>query len=93
MVDSQLFFNKSISITNEIDSFVIKKDSTKITLNKQTYNISNQTSENSSNKPEQFYAIVGVLDTRSNSYLVCVNGADYIGNILSSRVFKITEVY
>jgi hypothetical protein len=93
MIDSQLLFNKKVSITNEIDKFIIKKDDGAVyALDKQTYNITTVSDSTSTNKPEQFYSIVGVLDTKSNAYLVCVNNAEFIGNIITSRVFKITEV-
>ena len=92
MVDSQLLFGKKISITNEIDKFIIKKDNTILSLDKQNLSITQLSNEPSMGKSEHVFSIVGILDTRSNSYLLCVNNVDFIGNILTSRVFKITEV-
>jgi hypothetical protein len=94
MVDfnSELLFGKKISIQNEIEKFIIKKDNLSVSIDKQNYAVTNVANDSMLSKTDQIFAIVGIIDTRSNSYLVCVNNAEFVGNILTSRIFKITEV-
>jgi hypothetical protein len=92
MVDSSLLFAKKITVHNEIDKIIIQKDKLSVCIDKNQLHITHNSSSNSITKGIEVYSIVGILETLSNSYLLCVGGAEYIGNIIDSNVFKITEV-
>ena len=92
MVDSSLFFGKKITIQNEIDKIILHKDKKSVCIDKNQLQINPYNSNEGITKGVQVHSIVGLLETQSNSYILCVNNADYIGNILNANVFKITEV-
>jgi hypothetical protein len=92
MVDSSLIFAKKITVHNEIDKIILNKDKLSVSIDKNQLHITQHTSQGIS-KGIEVHSIVGVLETQSNSYLLCVGGAEYIGNILDSNVFRITQVF
>jgi hypothetical protein len=92
MVDSSLIFAKKIIVHNEIDKIILNKDKLSVAIDKNQLHISKQSSTEGISKGVEIHSVVGILETQSNSYLLCVGGAEYIGNIIDSNVFRITQV-
>lgn len=92
MVDSSLLFAKKITVHNEIDKIIVTKDKLSVSIDKNQSHITQLNEPNTITKGIEVHSIVGVLETLSNSYLLCVGGAEYIGNIIDSNVFRITQV-
>jgi hypothetical protein len=92
MVDSSLVFAKKITVHNEIDRIIVNKEKFSVSIDKNQLHITQHSSSEGITKGIEVHSIVGILETQSNSYLLCVGGAEYIGNILDSNVFRITQV-
>lgn len=94
MVDSDLLFGKDITIYSEPTQFVLsKKNTSHISISKENQKIkvlSEYTPKIGSGT--QVHSILGLLHGKVNSYLMGVSRATFVGNILSSRIFKIEDV-
>jgi hypothetical protein len=94
MVDSELLFDKNLRIYNEANQFVIHKNREKsfISFDKSSHTVKRIDYSPKLGTGIEAFAIVGLLEAKTYSYLLAVTRASYIGDILHSRIFKIEEL-
>lgn len=92
MIDSEIIYDKKITIFSDSSHFTIQKGDEIISIQKvQGLPISRE--ERSKFGPGvRVHSIVGVIETKINSYLLGVTKALFVGNLLAAPIFKIEEV-
>lgn len=96
MVDSDLIFEKNITIFSESSQFIFHKaggPNEFVSFNKETMKVKNlQQYSPKIGTGISVYAVIGILNASTNYYLLGVNKATFIGYILNFTVFKIDEL-
>jgi len=103
MVDSDLLYQKEITIYCEESQFIFhksEKDSNKSNHNQIIYSFNKETHKlNKLNEyspklgtGREVYSILGIINGHNNYYLLGVSKATFMGKILNSRIFKIDEL-
>lgn len=92
--------NKNLIISDEENRFIIQKLNEQETFEiKKTKNITiinkmycNSYIQNKDNNINKAYGILGILTTMNTDYLIVISEASFIGEILKSKIYRITKV-
>jgi hypothetical protein len=93
MIDSEAIYEKKISIFNETTKFIIQKDKETFSIQKAPGLTITKEENPKIGASIKVHGIIGVIDTKINSYLLGISKASYVGNLLNNPIFKIEEVY
>jgi hypothetical protein len=92
MIDSEIVYEKKIIIYNEETQFIIQKGEEIISIQKTDELTVAKEKKSKISQGTKVLSIAGVIDTRTNKYLLAVNRATFVGNLLNHPIFKIDEV-
>ena len=85
---------KPIKIYNTRTEFIFSKDKKNISYNKNT-KIFQQKQDNifpsTNSKIYDVYSVLGLIETKSNNYIICADKINYEGNLLNAQVFRIEK--
>jgi hypothetical protein len=84
-------FCEYILIYNINDKFIIKKGAKIFYLFKESLELV-ETLDDFKGNYEKIYNIAGIVNSESNSYLLCVSKVEIIGNLFNSLIYKVNEV-
>ena len=92
MIDSEVIQDKKISIFNETTRFIIQKDNETFSIQKGPGLTIAKEDNPKIGASIKVQGIIGIIDTKINSYLLGISRASYVGNLLNNPIFKIEEV-
>lgn len=93
MVEGNIVIPQSIFLINEFDKFVLYHEAKQVTIDKSSNLIKKETLTSvPSNKGKPIYGVIGILEAREAMYLMTIDKAIIIGNIMGHKIFRLESV-